>query len=93
MSPLSSAPRSFIGIRTTTSALVLLVIFAAGARAQDTSRVSRRDSTRTDSAARLKTVTIVATPIERAQPVSVTRIDATTVRLTPASTPYEMLRQ
>jgi len=93
MSPLSNTPRRFIGIRATTSALVLLVAFVAGARAQDTSRVSHRDSTRADSAARLKTVTIVATPIERAQPVSVTHIDATTVRLTPASTPYEMLRQ
>ena len=55
--------------------------------------MSRRDSTRADSATRLKPVTIVATPIERAEPVSVTRIDATTVRLTPASTPYELLRQ
>jgi outer membrane receptor protein involved in Fe transport len=93
MSLFSIAPRPLACFRATTSGLVLLVVSAVGSHAQDTSRVSRRDSTRVDSVARLKPVTIVATPIERAQPVSVTRIDATTVRLTPASTPYEMLRQ
>src|SRR5689334_14959553 len=85
--------RPILRRRATTNALALLIACAVAANAQDTSRVLRRDSTRTDSAARLKAVTIVATPIERSQPLSATRIDATTIRLTPASTPYEMLRQ
>src|SRR5205814_2115933 len=56
-------------------------------------RPTRRDSVVSDSAARLKAVTIVASPAERAQAVSAVHVDAATIRLTPASTPYELLRQ
>ena len=84
-------------IRTITrrfAVAVLLVVVPATARAQDTSRTAtRRDSTRADSVARLKAVTIVATPAERTQPANATHIDATTVRLTPANNAYELLRQ
>jgi outer membrane receptor protein involved in Fe transport len=52
-----------------------------------------RDSIRADSIARLKAVTIVATPAERSEPLSATRIDSMTIRLTPASNPYDLLRQ
>jgi len=61
--------------------------------AQDTTHASHRDSLRADSVARLKAVTIVATPAERAQPNNAARVDAITIRLTPATTPYELLRQ
>src|ERR687888_2389902 len=67
-------------------------ILARALSAQDTIRAPR-DSARADSIARLKAVTIVATPAERAQPAKATRVDSTAVRLTPAATPYEMLRQ
>lgn len=68
-------------------------ITPAVARAQDTSRTARRDSSRADSAARLKTITIVAAPAQRAQPTNATHVDATTIRLTPANSPYDLLRQ
>lgn len=61
--------------------------------AQDTTHLGHRDSLRADSVARLKAVTIVATPAERAQPNNAARVDAVTIRLTPATTPYELLRQ
>ncbi len=62
--------------------------------AQDSTRAhAAAPKSRADSAARLKPVTIVATPPERAQPVDATTIDATTIRLTPAATPYDLLRQ
>ena len=63
------------------------------ARAQDSTRVARRDSIRADSARALQTVTIVATPAERAQPLNATHVNAATIRLTPASSPYDLLRQ
>ena len=56
--------------------------------------VAARDSvTRRDSIARLTAVTVVATPAERAQPVGATHVDAATIRLTPANSPYDLLRQ
>ena len=61
--------------------------------AQDRSRPSARDSVRADSIARLKAVSIVAAPAERAQPVSATHVDAAGIRLTPANSPYDLLRQ
>jgi outer membrane receptor protein involved in Fe transport len=62
--------------------------------AQDSTHVhTARPGTRSDSAARLKPVTIVAAPAERSEPVAATSIDATTIRLTPAATPYDLLRQ
>jgi len=63
----------------------------------------RTDSLRVDStqhadsthrkAARLEAVTIVAAPAERAQPVSATHVSALTVRQTPASNAWDLLRQ
>jgi outer membrane receptor protein involved in Fe transport len=38
-------------------------------------------------------VTIVVTPAERAQPLNATHVDAATIRSTPASSAYELLRQ
>jgi outer membrane receptor protein involved in Fe transport len=66
---------------------------AATVRAQDTTHVGQRDTTRADSIARLRAVTIVVTPAERAQPLNATHVNAATIRLTPASSPYELLRQ
>lgn len=81
--------------RTSVAILVLLVmvIVPIVARAQDTSRTTVRDSSRADSVARLKAVSIVATPANRAEPVTATHVDALMVRLTPANSPYELLRQ
>lgn len=67
---------------------VLSVIGAPALRAQDSTRTAQRDSV-----ARLHPVNIVAAPAERSEPVSATHVDAATVRLTPSSTPYELLRQ
>ncbi|HSQ32691.1 MAG TPA: Plug domain-containing protein, partial [Gemmatimonadaceae bacterium] len=63
----------------------------------------RTDSLRVDStqhadsthrkAARLEAVTIVAAPAERAQPVSATHVSELTVRQTPASNAWDLLRQ
>src|SRR5690349_6134304 len=74
-------------------ALPFALLLSRTVLSQDTSHVSRRDSSRTDSIARLTAVTIVATPAERAQPANASRIDAVSIRLTPAATPYELLRQ
>ena len=52
-----------------------------------------RDTIRRDSTTRLKAVTIVATPADRAEPTSATHVDAATIALTPSLTPYELLRQ
>jgi outer membrane receptor protein involved in Fe transport len=71
----------------------LVVIVPTSVFAQDSSRTSRRDSVRVDSAARLTAVTIVAAPAERAQPTNATHVDATTIRLTPANSAYDLLRQ
>ena len=60
--------------------------------AQDSTHTAHR-TTHADSAARLKPMTIVAAPAERSQPIAATSIDATAIRLTPAATPYELLRQ
>jgi outer membrane receptor protein involved in Fe transport len=60
--------------------------------AQDSTHAGR-PGTHADSAARLKPMTIVAAPAERAQPMAATTIDATGIRLTPAANPYDLLRQ
>ena len=73
-------------------AIALMVGISAVAHGQDTTRASRHES-HADSIARLKVLTIVATPAERAQPVTATHVDATTIRLTPANNAYELLRQ
>jgi outer membrane receptor protein involved in Fe transport len=78
-------------------AACFIIRLAPMARAQDSTRVSARaaarDSAARDSVARLKAVSIVASPAERAQPDNSTRIDAATIHLVPATTPYELLRQ
>src|SRR5580765_7534913 len=74
-------------------ALFMSCVLCPRLSAQDATHVSHRDSLRADSVARLKAVTIVATPAERAQPNNAARVDAVTIRLTPATTPYELLRQ
>ena len=70
-----------------------LLAAAATAGAQDTTRLTRRDSAAADSGTKLKAVQITATPIERAEPLSTTRIGPAAIRLTPANSPYELLRQ
>ncbi len=70
----------------------LVFCVATPLAAQDSTHAARH-TTRADSAARLKPVTIVATPPERSEPMAATTIDAATIRLTPAATPYELLRQ
>jgi outer membrane receptor protein involved in Fe transport len=85
-----------LSVRRTAVALLavfLTTVIPAAARAQDSTRTARRDSARADSVARLKAVTIVATPADRAEPVAATHVDAIAVRLTPANSPYELLRQ
>jgi outer membrane receptor protein involved in Fe transport len=85
---------SFLAPRRLLACAVVLIFGAAFiAGAQDTTRSSRRDAARTDSIARLKVLTITATPAERAQPVTATHVDAATIRLTPANNAYELLRQ
>jgi iron complex outermembrane receptor protein len=64
----------------------------------DTTQVQSHSDT-TQSAAdsarvrRLGTVTVTAAPAERAAPLSSTRIDATTIKETPAHNGYDLLRQ
>lgn len=74
-------------------AIILLPFAPIVARAQDTTNTPRRDSVRGDSATRLRAVTIVATPAERSQPLNATHVEASTIRLTPANSPYDLLRQ
>lgn len=74
-------------------ALVLLSALPAVALTQDTTSTPRRRPARVDSIARLKVLTIVATPAERAQPVTATHIEAAAIRVTPANSPYDLLRQ
>jgi len=64
----------------------------------DTTQVARPDtvhSSTADSARvrRLGTVTVTAAPAERAAPFRSTRIDATTIKETPAQDGYDLLRQ
>ena len=77
-------------------AIAALGLIPALLHAQDTTgprRAAGRDSVAADSIARLNVVTIAATPAERAQPVSAVHVTGLTLRLTPAATPYELLRQ
>ena len=72
----------------------MLLLLPAFAAAQQSIRPADRDSiARKDSIARLKAVTVVATPADRAQPVGATHVDATTIQQTPARSPYDLLRQ
>jgi len=74
-------------------AMILLLVAPSVARAQDTTSAAHRDTIRVDSATRLRAVTIVATPAERSEPLNASHIDASTIRLTPAISPYDLLRQ
>ncbi len=85
---------SFFSVRgSLTAAIISLLVAPNVARAQGTTNAARRDLVRVDSATRLRAVTIVATPAERSEPLNASRIDATTIRLTPAISPYDLLRQ
>jgi iron complex outermembrane receptor protein len=86
---MSHSQRFLLRIAPALAAAILLPRVTA---AQDSPRVAR-DSIRRDSIARIKGVTVVATPAERAQPVSATHVTAADIRLTPANSPYELLRQ
>jgi outer membrane receptor protein involved in Fe transport len=76
-------------------AFVTVITLAAPGivRAQDTTTSVPPDSVGVDSSARLRPVTIVATPAERSQPLNASHVDASTIRLTPATNPYDLLRQ
>lgn len=82
------APRRLVAC-----AVTLMVGAPCVVSGQDTTRASRHDAAHADSVARLKVLTIVATPAERAQPVTATHVDAATIRLTPANNAYDLLRQ
>ena len=79
-----------LGRRTFVRLLVLLLPFTLHAQ----HRPARTDSSaQRDSATRLQAVTVVAAPAERSRPVSAMHLDAATIQLTPAHSPYELLRQ
>lgn len=76
--------------------VAILACISATARAQQPDSVRADTSMRHmhgDTARRLAAVSIVATRAERAQPVSATHVDALDVRVSPANSPYELLRQ
>ncbi|HEX9384249.1 MAG TPA: TonB-dependent receptor plug domain-containing protein, partial [Gemmatimonadaceae bacterium] len=85
---------SSLSVRASLATTIMSLLVAPNvARAQDTTTAPRRDSVRADSATRLRAVTIVATPAERSEPLNASRINASTIRLTPAISPYDLLRQ
>ena len=71
---------------------LVLACAVAPARAQGTAaaRDTVADSTRSR---RLSTVTIATTPADRDAPATTRRLDAATLRLTPSTGPYDLLRQ
>jgi outer membrane receptor protein involved in Fe transport len=73
-------------------AFALSVLGFSALSAQPT-RAQRDSVSRADSIARLTPVTVVASPADRAQPVGATHVDAATIHLTPARSPYDLLRQ
>lgn len=80
-------------VALTALAAFSVIAVPTAVRAQDTTSAPGRDSIRRDSATSLRAVTIVATPAERSQPLNATRVEASTIRLTPTNSPYELLRQ
>jgi len=66
----------------------LVAIAPRASFAQDTTRARGDTGTST-----LPPITITATPVRRAEPDNAIRIDSLTLRLTPAATPYALLRQ
>lgn len=97
----SSTPLGVRVVRTSTAlALASLLLAPALARAQRTQ--AQTDSVTQDSlarlrasqsAARLGTVTITATPADQREPSSATHVSPTAIALAPAATPWELLRQ
>ncbi|HEY7237238.1 MAG TPA: TonB-dependent receptor [Gemmatimonadaceae bacterium] len=87
MSPLSRA--------AAIASAAYLVLTGAPMRASGQQPPSRADSAARDSLRRtvLRPVTIVATPAARAEPVDATHVDASTIQMTPAHNPYDLLRQ
>src|ERR1700737_344607 len=79
-------------------ALLAFVMFAAANHSIMAQIPGRPDSTQSpiaDSARvrRLSTVTVTAARIERSSPLASTRVDATTIKQTPARDGYDLLRQ
>jgi outer membrane receptor protein involved in Fe transport len=55
---------------------------------------ARKDSlARASATARLGTVTVTATPVQRSQPVGVVRVTSAMIAQAPSNSPYELLRQ
>ncbi|HEX4682127.1 MAG TPA: TonB-dependent receptor plug domain-containing protein, partial [Gemmatimonadaceae bacterium] len=73
--------------------IAAILLASSLAKAQDSTRANGRRPPAADSIARLHAVSVVATPAERAQPLSATHVTAADVRITPSSSPYELLRQ
>jgi len=71
----------------------LLILPGVLSAQQPTRAVVRDSSTRADSIARLKAITVVAAPAERSQPLGATHVNAATIRQTPSQSPYDLLRQ
>src|SRR6202158_4505034 len=79
-------------------ALLAFVMFAVANHSIVAQIPVRPDSTQSaiaDSARvrRLSTVTVTAARAERSSPLASTRVDATTIKQTPARDPYDLLRQ
>ena len=84
-------PRPFPG-----ALCAALLLISAGSPLLAQQRQHPADSTHADSArqaAQLNPVQILATPAERAQPVSATHVSALEVRQTPAQNAWDLLRQ
>jgi outer membrane receptor protein involved in Fe transport len=62
-------------------------------KVQSTSDTTRSSATDSARVRRLGTVTVTAAPAERAAPLRSTRIDAMTIKETPAHNSYDLLRQ
>lgn len=104
----SSSCRSDTGIGPRAGCAAVVVALAVALTSISTPAVARAqatpaqaDSARRDSLARLRTsrpaqlgtVTITTTPADRREPSSATHITPIAIELTPAATPWELLRQ
>src|SRR4051812_48439622 len=78
-------------MRTLTLAVLAVSVAASPLLAQQRDSSSRADSAR--KARALKPVTVVTTPAERVAPISATHVSAPTIRATPATSTYDLLRQ
>ena len=95
MSPLISALFRRGSAAPVMRAGVFVLCFVAGppAIAQQPQRDTTADTTLASSAARLRPVTITATPAARSEPLSVKNVNPVLLRTTPAINPYDLLRQ